>query len=207
MHKYLKLLIILIIFVPELYANGPPVSIAIQQFSDFDSLLIPVIKDGIDDFYGDFNLSVTVLPKNRLPATAWYPPRSRYRAEKILIYLDTLRNDSYTKIIGLTSKDISTTKDSIYDWGIFGLGELGGPTCVVSTFRLKKNTISKAIFLRRLLRVINHELGHTFGLDHCPNFGCIMEDAKGTIKTVDNSSGRLCSTCSKWLITNTSIHR
>lgn len=196
-----KILLIFLSILSCIYASDAPVTVAIQPFSDFDTVFLPVIKKGIEDFYSDLNISVIILPETNLPSSAWYPPRSRYRAEKILKYLNTLRNGSYTKITGLTSKDISTTKDSIYDWGIFGLGELGGPTCVVSTFRLKKNSISKNVFLRRLLEIVNHELGHTFGLDHCTHSRCIMEDAKGTIKTVDNSSGTLCNACRKWLMT------
>lgn len=205
MQKYLKILL-LISFISNIHATDAPVTIAIQPFSGFDTVLLPVIKKGVEDFYSDLTISVTILPETNLPSSAWYSPRSRYRAEKILKYLNTLRNGSYTKIIGLTSKDISTTKDSIYDWGIFGLGELGGPTCVVSTFRLKQNAMSKAVFLRRLSEIINHELGHTFGLDHCTHSRCIMEDAKGTIKTVDNSSGTLCNACRKWLMISYSVH-
>ena len=31
--------------------------------------------------------------------------------------------------------------------------------------------------------IVAHEFGHNLGLPHCPNKGCIMEDAKGTVST------------------------
>ena len=99
------------------------------------------------------------------------------------------------KVIGLTRCDISTSKGKIKDWGIFGLGTVGGRTCVVSTFRLRRGKVSYRYFIGRLVKVANHELGHTFGLWHCPNHGCLMEDAKGTIKTVDRETGAFCSEC------------
>ncbi len=51
----------------------------------------------------------------------------------------------------------------------------------------------------RLVKVVNHELGHTLGLPHCPSAGCLMEDAKGTIVTVDNETGAFCDGCKKKL--------
>ena len=64
--------------------------------------------------------SFCVNPKP-LPESAYYEPRKRYRAEKILEYLYSLRTDKNEKIVGLTSSDISTTKDPYDDWGIFGM--------------------------------------------------------------------------------------
>ena len=46
----------------------------------------------------------------------------------------------------------------------------------------------------RLWKISIHELGHTFGLPHCPNKGCLMQDAHGTVKTVDEES-ELCGDC------------
>ena len=83
------------------------------------------------------------------------------------------------------------------DWGIFGLGSISGKTCVVSTFRLKYGNASEELLSSRLIKVINHEIGHTLGLQHCPHLNCLMEDANGSIKPVDNESGDLCADCAK----------
>lgn len=113
MHKSYKIPLIFVSILFCIYATNPPVTIAIQPFSDFDSALLPVIKKGVEDFYRDLNISVIILPETNLPLSAWYPPRNRYRAEKILKYLKTLQNGSFTKIIGLTSKDISSVFNDI----------------------------------------------------------------------------------------------
>ena len=42
---------------------------------------------------------------------------------------------------------------------------------------------SEALVRERLWKVAIHELGHTLGLPHCPNNGCLMQDAHGTVKT------------------------
>lgn len=146
-------------------------------------------------------IQVVVLPPSPLPDSAYYPPRDRYRAEKLLDWLAAKRSGTaYLKMIGLTARDISTTKGEIDDWGVFGLGSLGGESCVVSTFRLKpKAGLPPSLLVERLIKVINHEIGHTFALDHCETPRCLMQDAHGSILTVDREDGGFCPDCSKKL--------
>lgn len=51
----------------------------------------------------------------------------------------------------------------------------------------------------RLTKVVLHELGHNLGLDHCNKPNCSMEDAGGTIKTVDRENKEVCPKCSMFL--------
>jgi archaemetzincin len=175
--------------------SAPSITIAIQPFDDLDAGLLLEVRRGIEKAFGP--IDIVVLEPCELPAMAYYPPRGRYRAEKLLQYLDSVRNRAHTKILGLTSKDISTTKGEHVDWGIFGFANLNSPACVVSTFRLKSGQPSEELFVQRVRRVVNHELGHTFGLLHCDQAGCLMRDAMGSIKTVDDGTGEFCIRCTR----------
>ena len=166
--------------------------IAIQPLESFDTTMTRKIVEGVK---ATFDVETAVLAETPIPESAYYAPKKRYRAEKILRFLDTEADARYTRIVGLTNFDISTTKGAYYDWGIFGLGMYNGRVCVISTFRLKKGKPGKAVLTGRLIKVVNHELGHTFGLWHCPNQGCLMEDAQGTVKTVDRETGHFCADC------------
>lgn len=126
-----------------------------------------------------------------LPKSAWYSPRNRYRADSIINYLDHF-GSADTVIIGLTSKDISTTKRGIADWGVMGLGFQPGNACVVSTFRLAKANLSE-----QLAKISLHELGHTQGLPHCKNKTCYMRDAEGG-NYLDEETG-FCTLCRSFL--------
>jgi archaemetzincin len=143
--------------------------------------------------------SISVLPPQPLPKSALSEAAKRYRAGKLLDYLDGIRANRFTKVIGLTTVDISATKGQYDDWGIFGIANQGGPVCIVSTYRLGKGKVDDRFFMLRVKKVIMHEVGHMLGLPHCPNPWCVMRDANGKIATFDQSEDKLCRNCRRSL--------
>ena len=106
-----------------------------------------------------------------LPQSAYYVPNHRYRAEKLLKTLTGICPKTDIAI-GITSRDISTTYNGQPDFGILGLGLVGGRICVISPFRIHPRSQND------LQKLTVHELGHAFGLDHCKVSSCIMHDAE-----------------------------
>jgi archaemetzincin len=149
------------------------------------------VKQALGEFY---NVQIRVLPRVSLPEQAYYQPRRRYRAEKILPFLlERLPSDG-DRILGLTGADISTGKGSIEDWGIVGLANLGGKGCIISTYRCRKRSMEGVPTPILLAKVAVHEVGHTLGLRHCATKGCLMEDADGLISTRDREFD-ICTRC------------
>lgn len=163
-------------------------TIEIQPLGKIDQNLVACARDGLASFY---KAKVVVLPAKALPKNAFLAPRQRYRADKLIAWL---YRGSGSIVVGLTSADISTTKGHYKDWGVFGLGYLGKGACVVSTYRLRRGA-SPALLRQRLVKVVNHEVGHNLGLPHCPTKGCMMNDAEGKVSTVDQENGKLCPSC------------
>jgi archaemetzincin len=137
---------------------------------------------------------VVVLSDIALPKSAFYAPRSRYRAEKLLDFLRPRLPAGALRIAGITAADISTTKPPYDDWGILGLATIDGSTCVLSTFRCHRRAKNAEQARVRFAKTAVHELGHTFGLEHCPNRGCLMEDGGGSVLTTDRERD-LCLDC------------
>ena len=103
--------------------DGLP-KVALLPLGGVDDALIEAVVKGAEDTY---RLKVVVLKNEDLPPEAYYKARKRWRADKLLAWLETrpeLAEQGYVKIVGLTEKDISTTKGDIEDWGVFGLGYL-----------------------------------------------------------------------------------
>lgn len=163
--------------------------VCIQPLGKYDNKLAKVAARGARYLYG---VEVEILERDKLPKSAWYKPRKRWRADKLLDHLEGQVPDGCNLVIGFTREDISTTKGKIKDWGIFGLASIGGPTGMVSTHRLGRHHASFENKARRTINVFNHELGHALGVPHVPKKGCLMQDAAGTIKSVDGESGLLC---------------
>ncbi len=141
-----------------------------------------------------YRLMIRIEHEERMPTGSYYKPRNRFRADRIISSL--LRNGDGDIKLGITTADISTTSGNHKDWGVFGLGYLGKPACVVSSFRLHKD---RSKFESRFQKVVIHEVGHNFGLPHCPTSGCIMCDANGKSASMDNEKG-FCSKCRRTLV-------
>lgn len=146
-----------------------------------------------------FGLKVTVLPTKPLPESAYYAPRRRYRAEDLVAFLDRTTGPRVSHVIGITARDISAPKGDVADWGVFGVAKRGGRPGVISTYRLhaghlRPGDVSESVFETRLGRVAAHELAHCLGLPHCATSHCLMNDAGGSIQSVDEASG-FCERC------------
>ena len=157
-----------------------------------DAYLLARAAKGIPALYG---FPVTVLDPVELPKAAWTARRRRWRAEKLLDHIDAavVPGSGCAVVIGFTKQDISTTKDDHEDWGVLGLGNLGGTSAVVSTYRAGRGVKGRKKVAVRTIKVVNHELGHVLGAPHDDVPGCLMNDARGTVKTIDRETGLLCA--------------
>ena len=162
--------------------------IDIQPFSDISATEKEYILTELKKIYPHIELKTAI----NLPKMAYYSPRNRYRADSLINFLDKHTLDGHITI-GITTKDISTTKDDIADWGVMGLGFCPGKACIASSFRLSKDQK-----LMQLFKVAIHELGHTQGLPHCPVKYCFMRDAEG--KNSTNEEKEFCPACKAVLI-------
>lgn len=145
-----------------------------------------------------------------LPSSAWYAPRRRYRAEILTDFLAARSRDlpRGTRVLGLTSRDISTSTERFHDWGILGLADaVPGRAAVVSSFRMRRRARSDEHALFRTTTTAVHEVGHVLGLPHCTEARCIMRDAEGTMDTVDRGDGELGASCRALLDRSSPVRR
>lgn len=178
---------------PEVKLAEPtPVSIAIIPFHEIKPEQVNLVSDELESFYG---VETEILPMGTMPDSCKKPYPKRYNANKILDYLYVIRPKKNNYILALTTAGIATVKGNYKEWGILGLGHRPGPCCVISTANMGKEGKRKT---DRLIKVSLHEMGHNFGLPHCGSGDkrCLMRDANGTVKTVDEEEKYLCKICS-----------
>ena len=148
------------------------------------------VQNCLDTLIPEQEFAVFWYENEDLPDYCWYPPRSRYRADSILLYQLRVNDQNY--IIGVLNEDISVTSDNIKDWGVLGFGLQPGTSAVVSTFRVK----NKSMFYK----VVVHEFLHNLGLDHCPqnDRSCYICDADKHPQL--EKEVRLCPVCKEYLL-------
>lgn len=168
---------------PELViASEPRPVVALQPLGEaLSAAELERVERALAAFY---QVDLVRLDPVPLPREAYYAPRRRHRAERLLDFLQPRLPEGAQRILGLLASDISTTKGNVHDWGVLGLATLDGTACVLSSFRCRRGVNAEQASVR-FAKTAVHELGHTFGLPHCPNRGCLMEDGQGTVLTTD----------------------
>jgi archaemetzincin len=164
--------------------------VIILPLGEMDSAYIAFLKKEIPKFY---KVQVVLSDMKPLPGYAFYKPRQRYIADSLLHFLRSRSVNKSEYVLGVTAKDIATSNGNIVNWGVMGLGYQPGNACVISSFRIKNNLQSPHQVFDRFLKVALHELGHNFGLVHCPDQHCIMVDAEGKNKL--DGEEKFCRNC------------
>ena len=122
------------------------------------------------------------------------PMRRQYDGNKILIELDSISSPIYIKKVGLFRVDLFIP---ILTY-IFGQATLEGSAGIASLFRLRNEQYGmkkdEGLLLDRFIKVIIHELGHTFGLLHCHVPTCVMRSST-YVEDIDQKNQNLCSSC------------
>lgn len=133
--------------------------------------------------------NVRVMPNNiNLPSQYFNKERNRYLASGLLDELAKHRNND--AVIGVTDYIIFKPNKKSDTFGIMGMSYTNTFKSIVST-KIPLN--GKEQSKDNICKLALHELGHGFGLKHCPNETCYMVDAEGTMKIV-NAKG-FCESC------------
>jgi len=143
----------------------------------------------------DFRVSVRVRRPWFDPETAFDPSRGQYRATLLLkSLLDDPQTDRAERVVGVTIVDLFTPVLTY----VFGEAQLTGRAAVVSSHRLSTEVYGlppdPALLFDRLHKEAVHELGHTYGLLHCPTLGCVM-GASSYAEEIELKSAGFCEAC------------
>jgi len=125
-------------------------------------------------------------------AQAYNPERKQYLSSKLLASLKKSQRDE--RVVGVADVDLYIPRLNY----VFGEADVGSGTAIVSLCRLRQEFYGlapdEALFLERATKEIVHELGHTFGLGHCPNNKCVMHFSNSLADT-DFKEASFCSSC------------
>jgi archaemetzincin len=125
---------------------------------------------------------------------AYNPVRGQYHSTEILRRLLQDQHVESWRILGVTDADLYIPILTF----VFGEAQLGNAGALVSTHRLHPEFYGMPkdpqLLQARLLKEAIHELGHTFGLHHCPDYLCVMS-ASHSVERIDLKHADFCPAC------------
>ncbi|MBD3289864.1 archaemetzincin family Zn-dependent metalloprotease [candidate division KSB1 bacterium] len=142
-----------------------------------------------------FEVQVDIRNKKIDTARAYDQYRNQYHSSDLLKQLiDDPPDKGACKILGLCKFDLFIP---IFTY-VFGEAQLNGLGALVSTHRLESEFYGghedHELLKERLIKEANHELGHTFGLVHCKNAGCVMNFST-YVEDIDEKNILFCNEC------------
>lgn len=128
------------------------------------------------------------------PIYAYDRRRRQYLVGEILSHLRRLDMPQAHRLLGLVDQDCYTPGLNF----VFGQAMAGGRDAVVALPRLRQEFYGlpedEVLFKERAIKEAVHELGHTYGLGHCPNSRCVMHFSNSLADT-DIKGASFCRTC------------
>lgn len=146
-----------------------------------------------------FPLPIKLLNAFSIPSEAYDLSRHQYLSTELLKTILRSGTSEALKISGITEVDLFIP---VFTY-VFGEAQLGGKVSLVSLHRLRPefygDSPNKELYKLRILKEAVHELGHTFGLVHCPEeFNCVMSFSN-TIYEIDKKKLDFCPSCQEAL--------
>lgn len=162
-----------------------PKTISIYRYGDFSVNKAQRLEKQLKSYFPEVVLKEDVLT---LPTEHYNKERNRYRGTGLFKELGKHRNGD--AVIGLTDYVIFKSNEISQTYGIMGVSPVGTYKCVVSS---KIPSSGKEQTEDNFVKLSLHELGHAFGLNHCPDQHCYMVDAEHKMKFPQTTD--FCESC------------
>lgn len=129
-----------------------------------------------------------------IPHNSYNSRRRQYHSTTILKRLRDIKPEDFDLTLGVTDVDIYVSELNF----VFGEADIFSGATVISLTRLKQEFYGlqrdSRLLQERADKEAIHEIGHVYGLDHCPNSKCIMYFSNN-LRDTDRKGPGFCNKC------------
>jgi archaemetzincin len=167
--------------------------IILEQIGSINGNIMETLRSNLSAFFG---CPVEIRQNTKQIDVFYVSDRNQYSSSMLLSSLENApgEGEKEARAVGITDIDLYTRGLNF----VFGQASSVAGTAIVSLCRLREEFYGSApdevLLLKRALKEIVHELGHTFGLAHCTNPGCIMHFS-GCLADTDRKELLFCPEC------------
>lgn len=155
-----------------------------------DTEILRVIANAL---HKEFHIRAAIGGKIAIPDNSYNRMRRQYHSTIILGELESSKT-KYTRVLGIIDKDLFVPSLNF----VFGEANISNGIAIIALVRLRQEfyglSANKRLFYERAIKEAVHEIGHTYGLAHCPRRRCIMHFSN-TLRDTDIKGPGFCATC------------
>lgn len=153
-----------------------------------------ILKNIVNALEKIFHSRVELGKEIPIPQDSYDSKRRQYHSTIILKKMQVVKPKSFDMMLCVTDVDLYVPQLNF----VFGEADVSSRVTVVSLTRLRQEFYGlrpdKRVFHERAIKEAIHELGHTYGLDHCQNPKCIMYFSN-SIRDTDRKGPGFCNNC------------
>jgi archaemetzincin len=167
--------------------------ISLERIGQVDGALLEPLAEGLTR---RLQVACSIQPDGLEAEFAYNPLRRQYHSTQILTkILQKPRRETW-RVLGVTEIDLYIPILTF----VFGEAQVSEGGAVVSAHRLRQEfyglPANPQLLHERLLKEALHELGHTYGLRHCPDYNCVMSASYG-VERIDLKQADFCPACAQ----------
>jgi len=181
-------------FLSQFIGDAVLIRVRILSDGELNQNALRRLKDRLAEAFSESRISLDDQAIH-LPSSCLNRSRGQYNSTLILQFLrNSVKKGDDERILAVVSVDLYTGNLNF----VFGEADPSTGIAVVSTHRLRPEfygeSPSPELFFSRLVKESVHELGHTFGLEHCNDPACVMHFSNSVFDT-DLKGPDFCPRC------------
>jgi archaemetzincin len=165
--------------------------ILLVPFEDVDENVLEKIRDYLSKTFGK---DVISGEGSSLSPMAYNSSRKQYHSTVLLDGLIFRKSKEYERVLGIADADLYVPQLNF----VFGEADPSQGIAIISITRLRQEFYGRskdeALFIERAIKEAVHELGHTYGLGHCPDVKCVMHFSN-SLRDTDIKGKDFCPKC------------